>query len=151
MISNETSTTQPARRVLVVGGSIAGLSVARALKNTGHDPLVTERCRELPTTGIAHYLPANAVRALDRLGIGAAVSAAAHPIGRQRVTGARGRTLVDLPVSSIWGEDASCAAIRRSTLHELLRAATWDSTGVARAEADRPLVLAFHRRRLGWR
>ena len=126
MISNETSTTQPARRVLVVGGSIAGLSVARALKNAGHDPLVIERSRELPTTGIAHYLPANAVRALDRLGIAAAFSAAAHAIGRQRVTGARGRTLVDLPVSSIWGEDASCAAIRRSTLHELLRAATSD-------------------------
>ena len=39
----------------------------------------------------AHYLPTNALRALDQLGLGEAVAAAAHPISRQRVTGAGGR------------------------------------------------------------
>ena len=57
---------------------------------------------------------------LDRR-LGEAVIAAAHPISRQRVTGARGRTLVDLPVSSIWGNGGQSVAIRRNALHELLR------------------------------
>jgi 2-polyprenyl-6-methoxyphenol hydroxylase-like FAD-dependent oxidoreductase len=126
MINNAISTRQEGLQVLIAGGGTAGLSLARALKDAGHDPLVIESDREWRTTDTAHYLPANAVRALDQLGLGEAVAAVAHPIGRQRVTGASGRTLVDLPVSSIWGQDASCAAIRHNTLHELLRAATSD-------------------------
>jgi 2-polyprenyl-6-methoxyphenol hydroxylase-like FAD-dependent oxidoreductase len=126
MINNAISTTQEGLRVLIAGGGVAGLSLARALKNAGHDPLVIERNRDWPTTGTADYLPANAVRALDQLGLGEAVAAVAQPIGRQKITGASGRTLVDLPVSSIWGEDASCMAIRHNTLHELLAAATSD-------------------------
>ena len=126
MINNAVAATPEGLRVLIAGGGIAGLSLARALKDAGHSPLVIERKREWPTKGTAHYLPANAVRALDQLGLGEAVAATAHPISRQRVTGASGRTLVDLAVSSIWGEDASCPAIRHNTLHELLRAATFD-------------------------
>ena len=126
MIGNTTSPTATPRRVVIVGGGVAGLSLARALKNAGHSPLVIERDPEWPATGTADYLPANAVRALDRLGIADDVAAAAHPISRQRVTGSRERTLVDLPVSSIWGEGASCLAMRRSTLHKLLQAATPD-------------------------
>jgi 2-polyprenyl-6-methoxyphenol hydroxylase-like FAD-dependent oxidoreductase len=127
MIINPASRPETGRRVLIAGAGIAGLSLARALKDAGQEPVVIERSREWPTTtDIAHYLPANAVRALDQLGLGEAVAAVAHPISRQRVTGASGRTLVDLPVASIWGEDASCAAIRQSSLHEVLRAATSD-------------------------
>lgn len=126
MISNGTSPAYTGRRVVIVGGGVAGLSLARALKNAGHSPLVIERSPEWPATGTADYLPANAVRALDRLGIGDDVTAVAHSINRQRLTRIRGRTLVDLQVSSIWGEDASCVAMRRSTLHKLLQAATSD-------------------------
>lgn len=128
MINNESPETRTDRHVLIGGGGIAGLSLARALKDAGHDPLVIERSREWPMTDIAHYLPANALRALDQLGLGEAVTAAAHPISRQRVTGARGRTLVDLPISSIWGNGGRSAAIRRSALHELLQAETSDVT-----------------------
>ena len=127
MIINPASRPETGRRVLIAGAGIAGLSLARALKDAGHEPAVIERSQDWPTTAdIAHYLPANAIRALDQLGLGEAVAAVAHPISRQRVTGATGRTLVDLPVASIWGEDASCAAIRHSSLHEVLRAATSD-------------------------
>jgi len=128
MINNESPETRTDRRVLVGGGGIAGLSLARALKDAGHDPLVIEGSREWPMTDAAHYLPANALGALDQLGLGEAVTAAAHPISRQRVTGARGRTLVDLPISSIWGIGGQSVAIRRSALHELLQAATSDVT-----------------------
>ena len=126
MITNSASTNHTGLQVLVAGGGIAGLSLAKALQDAGHHPLIIERNTEWPMTGTAHYMPANALRALNGLGVGPEVAAAAHQISRQRVTGSGGRTLVDLPVSSIWGELGACAAIRRSALHEILRAATAD-------------------------
>jgi 2-polyprenyl-6-methoxyphenol hydroxylase-like FAD-dependent oxidoreductase len=126
MIKNDTPQTHSGLRILVAGAGIAGLSLARALKDAGHDPLVIERSQEWPATSTAYYLPTNAVRALDQLGLGEAVAAAAHPISQQRVTGTGGRVLADLPVSTIWGEQSRCAAIRRDSLHELLLKATTD-------------------------
>jgi len=126
MINNGTPQTHSGLRVLIVGGGIAGLSLARALKDAGHDPLVIERSQEWAVTNTAHYLPSNAIRALQQLGLGEAVAAAAHPISQQRVTGSGGRVLADLPVSTIWGEQSHCAAIRHDVLHELLLKATTD-------------------------
>lgn len=126
MINNAGARMNTGRRVLIAGGGIAGLSLARALQDAGHDPLVIERSQEWPATNAAHYLPTNAIRALDQLGLGEAVAAAAHPISRQRVTGTGGRVLADLPVSTIWGEQSRCAVIRRDVLHELLLKATTD-------------------------
>jgi len=126
MINNGTPPTHSGLRVLIVGGGIAGLSLARALKDAGHDPLVIERSQEWAVTNTAHYLPSNAIRALQQLGLGEAVAAAAHPISQQRVTGSGGRVLADLPVSTIWGEQSHCAAIRHDVLHELLLKATTD-------------------------
>ncbi len=126
MINNAGARMSTGRRVLIAGGGIAGLSLARALQDAGHDPLVIERSQEWPATNAAHYLPTNAIRALDQLGLGEAVAAAAHPISRQRVTGTGGRVLADLPVSTIWGEQSRCAVIRRDVLHELLLKATTD-------------------------
>ena len=126
MINNASSTMDTGRRVLIAGGGIAGLSLARALQGAGHEPLVIERNSEWPATNTAHYLPTNAIRALDQLGLGDAVAAAAHPIRRQRVTGTGGRILVDLPMSTIWGAENQCAAIRHDTLHELLLKANTD-------------------------
>jgi 2-polyprenyl-6-methoxyphenol hydroxylase-like FAD-dependent oxidoreductase len=147
MIIKSTSTMHTGLRVIIAGGGIAGLSLARALKQAGHNPLVIERSTEWPTTGTAHYLPANALRALDGLGIGEDIAAAAHPISQQRVTGTGGRTLVDLPVSSIWGEASRCAAIRRNSLHEILRAATADipmrmGTTITTRQGDQSLRLS---------
>ncbi|HEY9470110.1 MAG TPA: FAD-dependent monooxygenase [Propionibacteriaceae bacterium] len=147
MITNSASTSHTGLRVLIAGGGIAGLSLARALKNAGHHPLVIEGNTEWPMTGTAHYLPANALRALNGLGIGSEIAAAAHRINRQRVTGSGGRTLVDLPVSSIWGDLGGCAAIRHSALHEILRAATADvpirlGTTIAAHLSDRAVRLS---------
>jgi 2-polyprenyl-6-methoxyphenol hydroxylase-like FAD-dependent oxidoreductase len=126
MINDASSTMDTSRRVLIAGGGIAGLSLARALQGAGHEPLVIERSSEWPATNTAHYLPTNAIRALAHLGLGDAVAAAAHPIRRQRVTGTGGRILVDLPMSTIWGAESQCAAIRHDSLHELLLKATTD-------------------------
>ncbi|MFF2526374.1 FAD-dependent monooxygenase [Streptomyces liangshanensis] len=115
-------------RTLVVGAGIAGLALARALRDQGLDADVVERDPDWRTTGAGLYLPANAVRALERLGLGTELARRAHPITRQRMLDHRGRALADFPVSAIWGDVGGCLAISRADLHDLLRSAVGDSS-----------------------
>jgi 2-polyprenyl-6-methoxyphenol hydroxylase-like FAD-dependent oxidoreductase len=66
-------------RALVVGGGIAGLAAAIALRRAGHEVVVLERASKLWGVGAGISLWPNAVHALRRLGIGDAVEAAAAP------------------------------------------------------------------------
>ncbi len=116
----------PDLRVLIVGAGIAGLALARALKQRGVTPEVVERVAEWEPSGAGMYLPANAVRALDGLGIGPAVAAHANQIGHQRFLDHRGRALADIELDRIWSSVGECVAIHREALHELLREATAD-------------------------
>ena len=112
-----------ALRVLIVGTGIAGLALARALHKQGVTPEVVERVAEWKAIGAGLYLPGNAVRALDELGIGA-VAAGANPIGRQRILDHRGRLLADIDLDRIWDGVGGCVAVHRADLHEALRQAT---------------------------
>ena len=58
-------------RVLVVGGGLAGLAAAIALRDAGFAPELIEARRDWPTEGAAITMHANGVRALRRLGLGA--------------------------------------------------------------------------------
>ena len=58
-----------AEHVLVVGGGIAGLATARALHRHGIECDVIERRKQWTHPGAGMYLPANSLRALDRLGL----------------------------------------------------------------------------------
>ncbi|HSC90522.1 MAG TPA: FAD-dependent monooxygenase [Gaiellaceae bacterium] len=110
-------------RVLVVGAGVAGLAVASALARRGLAAEVVERAAEWQPTGAGLYLPGNAVRALDELGLGAAVAERAQPIGRQRFLDHRGRLLAAVDVVSAWDGVGPCVAMHRAALHEVLRAA----------------------------
>jgi 2-polyprenyl-6-methoxyphenol hydroxylase-like FAD-dependent oxidoreductase len=110
--------------VLIVGAGIAGLALARALQERGITAEIVERMSNWPSTGTGLYLPANAVRALEELGIGAEVAARAHPIERQRILDHRGRLLADIDVGRFWAGVGGCIAIPRTALHEALREAT---------------------------
>jgi 2-polyprenyl-6-methoxyphenol hydroxylase-like FAD-dependent oxidoreductase len=133
-------------RVLIVGAGVAGLALARALYQRGITADVVERASDWQSTGAGLYLPGNAVRALDELGIGSAVSAVANPIGRQRFLDHRGHLLADIDVDRVWEGVGGCVAIHRAALHEILLGATVEVpvrlgtsvTGVADGEA--PLV-----------
>ncbi|NLU84756.1 FAD-dependent monooxygenase [Rhodococcus sp. HNM0569] len=70
----------------VVGAGIGGLSVAIALRKAGHDVTVHEQARAFGRVGADINLTPNAVNALDGLGVGAEIRAAAarptHRISR---------------------------------------------------------------------
>ena len=55
--------------VVIVGGGIAGLATAVALKRAGIEALVLEKSESLRTTGAALNLFPNAWFALDALGV----------------------------------------------------------------------------------
>ncbi|WP_086562061.1 FAD-dependent monooxygenase [Streptomyces africanus] len=59
-----------ARRVVVIGGGIGGLTAAAALHRSGRQVTVLERARSLQPVGAAISLAPNSLRALDVIGLG---------------------------------------------------------------------------------
>jgi 2-polyprenyl-6-methoxyphenol hydroxylase-like FAD-dependent oxidoreductase len=104
--------------ILIVGAGIAGLALARALRDRGLVAEVVERAADAGAAGAGIFLPANAVRALGDLGV--AASGLGHRIDRLHVRDQRGRVLVDMPLAAIWGDIADCMAVRRTDLHRAL-------------------------------
>lgn len=111
-------------RVLIVGAGISGLALAKALLDRGFPVDVVERrAGDGRALGTGLYLPANAVRALQGLGVGGEVAKRAAPVARQRLHDHRGRPLAEFEAGRIWGEVGPCLAITRDDLHQVLRAA----------------------------
>jgi 2-polyprenyl-6-methoxyphenol hydroxylase-like FAD-dependent oxidoreductase len=100
--------------ILILGAGMAGLGVARALRIRDMPFDIIDRAHRETGTGI--FLPANAVRALDELG----VSGLGHPITRMRMLDQRGKRLLDLPFDTIWGDTGPCVAVDRTELHRAL-------------------------------
>lgn len=123
-----------------MGGGIAGLALARALAQQGLAAEIVERSTEGTPTGTGLFVPANGVRALQKLGIHDAINRRGRRIERQRVFDHRGRLLVDVSLDDVWGTRHACLAAHRSDLHEALREAVGASirfgTTVEAAHAD---------------
>ncbi len=77
-------------RVIIIGSGIAGLSAALALRKVGIDVTVYERAPELREVGAGISLWANALRALDHLGVGDAVREVALKMTRSEIRGRDG-------------------------------------------------------------
>lgn len=108
------------RRVVVVGGGIAGLAAARAVHRQGL-PVLTLESRATPLdAGLAVNLPGNAIRALDGLGLAAELGDLGSPVRRREYRGARGRLLFSVDEAKFWGQDAQPRCVRRSDLIEVL-------------------------------
>ena len=84
-------------KAVVVGAGIAGLSTAIALRKAGLDVVVLERAERLEALGAGLVMSANAMRALDRLGVGAAVRARGYRATRARVPDQNGKVLFEVP------------------------------------------------------
>ena len=114
------------RRVLIVGGGIAGLALAPMLARTGDEVEVIERERAWRPAGTGMYLPGNAARALRALGLEAQVASRAVEIAHQRFHDHRGRLLCEVDVAELWAAVGPCLAMHRAELHALLREAAGD-------------------------
>ena len=114
------------RRVLIVGGGIAGLALAPMLARTGVEVEVVERERAWRPAGTGMYLPGNAARALCAFGLEAQVASRAVEIAHQRFYDHHGRLLCEVDVAELWAAVGPCLAVHRAELHALLREAADD-------------------------
>ena len=110
------------RRVLIAGGGIAGLALARLLARDGAAVELIERDAVPRTAGAGLYLPGNAVRALRAIG----VEPQGCEIPRQRFCDHRGRLLCEVDVARVWAGVGPCLAMHRPDLHALLLEAAGD-------------------------
>jgi 2-polyprenyl-6-methoxyphenol hydroxylase-like FAD-dependent oxidoreductase len=109
-------------RVIVVGGGIAGLSAAIALRKTGHETVLLERAPRVDPVGAGITLFANAMRALDRLGVGERVAARGASATLSAILTAEGRELTRVPSDLLEGT----IALHRADLQAELAAASGD-------------------------
>jgi FAD-dependent urate hydroxylase len=106
--------------VLVVGGGIAGLATARALRLRGIEAHVVERSTSRTQPGTGVYLPANAVRAIGELGLADDLAARAHVISSQRFLDHDGAALFEVGLADFWREAGPCVALGHADLRDLL-------------------------------
>ena len=107
-------------RILIVGGGIAGLSVATALNRRGLTPELVERSTTWPAVGAGINLPANGVRVLRALDVGDAVDRTATVIRRWGFFDQQGALLCETDLEELWRDVGPCLGITRVRLQEAL-------------------------------
>jgi FAD-dependent urate hydroxylase len=100
-------------RILIVGGGIAGLTVAAALRQRGFSPELVEREPAWPAGGAGIAIQPNAMRVLRSLGVETAVERAGAPLRRFAYLTERGETLAAIDLAELWrdvgrGDGARC-------------------------------------------
>ena len=109
-------------RVLIVGGGIAGLTLATALAQQGFKADLVERNPVWHTVGAGIMVQANGMRVLRALGLGAAVEQAGVVVRRWGFYNQQGELLCETDLEALWGEVGPCIGITRSRLQEVLLA-----------------------------
>jgi 2-heptyl-3-hydroxy-4(1H)-quinolone synthase len=112
----------PVQRVLIVGGGIAGLSLATALQRLGLELLVVERAPAWTPLGAGIVLSVNAMAVMRRLGLAEAARARGLALGEAAVTDAQGRRLSRTDLRRLAPRHGDTVAIHRGDLHEVLLA-----------------------------
>ncbi|MBW6438721.1 FAD-dependent oxidoreductase [Actinoplanes hulinensis] len=105
--------------VLVVGGGIAGLATARALRRRDVPVTVAER-GDTDAGGLAINLPGNAVTAFAALGLADGLQKLGRTTHRREYRSARDRLLFAVDEDAFWGPEARPRCVRRSDLLALL-------------------------------
>ena len=107
-------------RILIVGGGIAGLAMARAGRQGGLECEIVERTTTAQIAAAGIYLPGNGMAALGRLGLADAVAERGAVVGRRRLFDDRGRQLIDFDEAGLWRDVAPPIALHREELHRIL-------------------------------
>ena len=111
-------------RILIVGGGIAGLSLATALHRQGYTPELVERSTAWPAVGAGINLPANGVRVLRALGVGEAADRTAAVVRRWGFFDQQGELLCETDLEELWRDVGPWLAITRVRLQEALLTGT---------------------------
>lgn len=109
-------------RILIAGGGIAGLTLARALHRQGFRAELVERSPSWQATGAAIQIHANGMRLLHALGLGEAVEQAGAVVRHWIYCDQRGEVLCQADLEAVWGKAGSCIAIDRPRLQKILLA-----------------------------
>jgi FAD-dependent urate hydroxylase len=107
-------------RILIVGGGIAGLSLAIALKRRGMTAEIVECANTWMDAGTGLYLIGLATRALASLGIPYPLAAECTLIHTQTIRNPKGRKLAEIGVDAFWSRCGPCLGTARSLLHRVL-------------------------------
>jgi 2-polyprenyl-6-methoxyphenol hydroxylase-like FAD-dependent oxidoreductase len=110
-------------RVLIVGGGIAGLSTAIALRQIGVEHIdVLEINSNWSVYGVGIVQATNAFRALERLGLAEAVLEAGWPMHGRRIHDRDGVVIDDFDTPSlVKGQFPPASGIARPALHRVLK------------------------------
>jgi 2-polyprenyl-6-methoxyphenol hydroxylase-like FAD-dependent oxidoreductase len=109
-------------RVVIVGGGIGGLAAGLALRRVGFEVMVLEQAPRLEAVGAGIGLAANAMQALDRIGVGDAVRA--RGLATERLVACRpnGKPLADLTLNG-----REMLGVHRADLQEVMAAELGDA------------------------
>ena len=110
-----------AEGILIVGGGIAGLTVAAALHQHGFTPELVEHSPAWHAIGAGIAVQPNGMRILRALGLGAAVEQAGTPIRSWDFCDQHGAVLCALDLDALWGDVGPFIGIERTKLHQVLR------------------------------
>ncbi|WP_419903117.1 FAD-dependent monooxygenase [Kiloniella sp.] len=105
-------------QVLIVGGGIAGLSTAIALKQKGIEAEIIEKASSWRSGGAGLHLPGNAVVPMERLGIRTDVESQSFAFPEIRYCDQKDSKLFSLDLSD--GSWPAFQAISRDTFHKIL-------------------------------
>jgi 2-polyprenyl-6-methoxyphenol hydroxylase-like FAD-dependent oxidoreductase len=117
-----TASGKPAK-ALIIGGGVAGLTAAIALRQAGIEPVVFERADELRKVSVGgglHIWP-NAIKALRQIGLGEQVEGIGAVVEHSHFRTSQGELIADLPVGeSSRKVGAVTVGVSRGDLHALL-------------------------------
>jgi 2-polyprenyl-6-methoxyphenol hydroxylase-like FAD-dependent oxidoreductase len=97
----EPDTVATGAKVIIIGGGIGGLSTAIALRNAGFEVMVFEQSGHLREIGAGLTIWTNAVKVLQKLGVGDAVLEIGAVIERHEARTAGGKLLGAAPVGDL--------------------------------------------------
>ncbi len=107
------------KNVLIVGGGIGGLSLGIALRRAGMDAEIVELQKEYNVYGVGIIQQANALRALDALGVADEAMRRGSPYGKVKMCAPTGFSFAEIGIPPM-GNYPIHNGISRKILHDVL-------------------------------